>query len=191
MIDPANITNFNRTNDELEEFAIFSVLVAGKNSNVIAKRIPEVLCIDTMQTFNFTPFSFLANLGLERTADVLRGAGIAPYNRKARTLTELTNRGFDLRTCSFADLESVWGISYKTSRMIIVHSRPNVRTVIPDTHIRKGINRYFAFDPLPDHPPRNKKEFQRWENRFLYICDKLEREPASLDLEWWREFSGN
>lgn len=37
MIDPNNVTNYERTQKELEEFILFAVLVANKNSTHAAK----------------------------------------------------------------------------------------------------------------------------------------------------------
>lgn len=37
MIDPTRITNFERTDNELQAFALFALLVAGKNSDVTAR----------------------------------------------------------------------------------------------------------------------------------------------------------
>ena len=43
MIDPAKITNFNRTQSQLEEFLLFCIVVAGKNSKVQAAKLGEFL----------------------------------------------------------------------------------------------------------------------------------------------------
>lgn len=43
MIDPNNITKFYRTEAELEEFLLFCIIVAGKNSKIQAKKLAEFL----------------------------------------------------------------------------------------------------------------------------------------------------
>jgi len=43
MIDPSNITNFDRTDGELEEFALFAPAVAGKTADVQASKVNELL----------------------------------------------------------------------------------------------------------------------------------------------------
>lgn len=43
MIDPKNITNFDRTDNELEEFALFAIAVAGKSAKTIAPALDRTL----------------------------------------------------------------------------------------------------------------------------------------------------
>jgi len=43
MIDPYNITKYNRTDWELEEFALFCILVTGKRADYIAKQLYKML----------------------------------------------------------------------------------------------------------------------------------------------------
>jgi hypothetical protein len=42
MVDPQFVTKFDRTQRELEEFAMFSVCVAGKNASHIAKAVDRL-----------------------------------------------------------------------------------------------------------------------------------------------------
>ncbi len=42
MIDPQNITNFNRDGEELEEFLLFGILVAGGKSSIAAKAVNDL-----------------------------------------------------------------------------------------------------------------------------------------------------
>lgn len=39
MVDPFNVTKYDRTPDELLEFAIFAVCVAGKKSEIVAQKV--------------------------------------------------------------------------------------------------------------------------------------------------------
>ena len=43
MITPTSITNYNRTEEELEEFLMFAILVAGKGAEMQAKKLDEFL----------------------------------------------------------------------------------------------------------------------------------------------------
>jgi hypothetical protein len=43
MIDPYNITNYNRTEAELESFLLFCIVVAGKTAYIQARKLDEFL----------------------------------------------------------------------------------------------------------------------------------------------------
>ena len=58
MIDPKNITNYNRTRVELEEFLLFAICVAGKSSSQIAPKI-NALCAEAKDCGD-TPLEYLA-----------------------------------------------------------------------------------------------------------------------------------
>ena len=42
MITPTEVTNFNRTKEQTEQFALFAILVAGKNSDVASSKLEEI-----------------------------------------------------------------------------------------------------------------------------------------------------
>jgi len=43
MINPTTITNYNRTQSELEEFLMFSIMVAGKSAKQTAQKLNQFL----------------------------------------------------------------------------------------------------------------------------------------------------
>jgi hypothetical protein len=43
MIDPYNITNYNRTEGELQKFLLFCIVVAGKTAYIQAQKLEEFL----------------------------------------------------------------------------------------------------------------------------------------------------
>ena len=62
MITPTTITNYNRTEAELEEFLMFAILVAGKGAEQQAKKLDAFL--DTIMSMgmgaeDYTPFDGL------------------------------------------------------------------------------------------------------------------------------------
>jgi hypothetical protein len=62
MIDPYNITNYNRTQNELEEFLLFCIVVAGKTAYIQAQKLNEFLSsVNTrlMMPENINPFQTL------------------------------------------------------------------------------------------------------------------------------------
>jgi thermostable 8-oxoguanine DNA glycosylase len=127
----------------------------------------------------------------------VQGHGFGCYNQKADIIISLYNHvylfpAYDLGTVSTSNLEMVKGIGPKTSRFFILHSRANSRVAALDTHILKGLRRALpASIKVPLATPSSKAEYHRLENHFLHICDQMGRSPAEVDLEWWREYSGN
>jgi thermostable 8-oxoguanine DNA glycosylase len=198
MVDPVNITNFSRSDYELEEFACFAVLVAGKTAKTIAPRLEKVL-EGSRKNPSYSPLyylGYLKGMGSESLAGLLKRHGIGCFNQKAETIMQLTDyilRGvIDLRTCEPWQMEIVKGIGLKTSRFFILHSRANARIAALDTHILKGLRAYLPMNiHVPTSTPSNPKEYRRLENHFLMIADQMGLTPAELDLMWWREYSGN
>ena len=43
MIDPYNITNYNRTEGELQKFLLFCIVVAGKTAYIQAQKLEEFI----------------------------------------------------------------------------------------------------------------------------------------------------
>jgi thermostable 8-oxoguanine DNA glycosylase len=187
MVDPFHITNFNRTQDELEEFAIFAVLVAGKTATTIAPRLDNFL---SQKNRYITPFKYIDKLSQhpEFFSSFLKSFGFGCYNQKAETLTQLCEASLDLRTCTAEDLERIKGVGLKTSRFFLLHSRPNLRYAVLDTHILKGLRDY-GLENVPLVTPKSPKIYARLEHEFLKICDSLEKRPEALDLEWWTKYN--
>ena len=62
MIDPYNITNYNRTQNELEEFLLFCIVVAGKTAYIQSRKLDEFLAsikIRLMMPENINPFQII------------------------------------------------------------------------------------------------------------------------------------
>jgi endonuclease III len=186
-IDPHNITDFERSAYDLEKFAVFSVLVAGKTASTIAPR-----CDSLFKEVRLSPLYWLGStLTTEALVIVLKQLGIGCYNQKAKTLGDLACKVWfkqlNLATCTPAQLETVPGIAEKTSRFFILHSRPNQRLAALDRHILKGLREY-GVENVPDNTPKGKT-YLRLEQAFLFIADREGKTPATLDLEWWRKYS--
>jgi DNA repair protein RadC len=118
MIDPEKITNFNRTDSELEELILFAVLVAGKNARTQALKLHDFLGENVKQ-----PFKFISSLiTADSLIDVMQHHGLGKYNLLEKSFTELIKRFSDgkLRTATVDELEQVPGIGMKTARFFVV-----------------------------------------------------------------------
>ena len=135
MIDPKKITKFNRTQSELEEFWMFCICVAGKNSDVQAKKLNKL--INSMKDYkgeNIKPLSSYIkdNWVFRRRLKVFK---IGQYKRIHNAF--MASKNLNLKTCSLEDLEAIPGIGPKTARMFLLHSRPRQNYLPLDTHICK------------------------------------------------------
>ena len=59
MVNPYDITNYNRTQNELQEFLLFTIVVAGKTAYIQAQKLDQFLkSVNTrlMMPDNISPF---------------------------------------------------------------------------------------------------------------------------------------
>lgn len=190
MIDPINITNYNRSVEGLEEVLLFWITAAGKNAITSSKNLNKFL-LDVHRNLNqilFKPFWCIRKIGLNRLPDLLKNNGIGCYNNKAKSYWQIANSNLNLKKCSVEDLESIYGIGMKTSRCFIIHSRKNAKHAGLDTHILK-----FLKDSGVDcssSTPSSKKEYLRLESIFLKKSENANLTPSDFDLLIWRVYSG-
>lgn len=183
MIDPLKITNFNRTDAELEEVLLFWICVAGKKSTTIAHRLDTVL----YWMFGDTPFEKVRGVGTPQMAERLKNGGIGCYKLKARSMRAIAKSGLNLRTCSAEDLMGIYGIGFKTARCFLIHSRRESKYAGLDTHIL-----HYLYDCGYDCPlvtPSRKKEYLKWEKIFLSHVEEAGTSVAEMDLAIWTVYS--
>lgn len=179
MIDPKKITNFNRTEAELQEFLLFCVVVAGKNSHQQAKKLQAFLDLGV----GATPFEKINNMGSVLNVWLnLQKVAMGQYDRISAVFWAIANWK-NLGTRDLCDL-SVKGIGPKTARFFLMHSRPNQEIATLDTHIL----RWLASQGVPNVPKATPsgKRYLVLEKAFLDICRTMGKTPAELDLEIWK-----
>jgi thermostable 8-oxoguanine DNA glycosylase len=189
MITPNNITNYYRNQAELEEFLLFSILVAGKTAKTQAIKLDSFL----NDSEGDTPFQKIINLILSDETllakdleEKMKKHKLGQYSRLKAAFTGILSFKDKLDSVTLDELESVMGIGCKTSRFFILHSRPNQNLAVLDTHILKymkaqGYN-------VPKTTP-NKKKYKEIEDDFLYEAKILRKTPADLDLEIWKSYA--
>jgi endonuclease III len=189
MIDPDNITNFNRTESELEEVLIFWICVAGKTAATI-KRCVENVLLEAEKSYKTPPltrkpFNLIRKIGKHDLASVLRRNGIGCHTAKAGAIWELATSGLDLKTCSYEDLRAIKGIGRKTSKCFLIHSRRDARAAGLDTHILKGLRRR-GYTEAPLSTPSSDREYRYWENIVLDLVQIEGKSVAEWDLYEWK-----
>ena len=187
-INPKKITDFNRSQADLELFAVFAVCVAGKKAQQTADKVNEHFRDVQTPTKQLTPFETIKSLiGANIFGGYLQHARFGQYKRIYRALRDLAESSIDLKTCTVEDLEAIHGIGPKTSRFIIMHSRPNQRLATLDTHILRWMRDQGI--ETPKATPQSKKLYKKLEDKFLTLCDKCAILPSQLDLKIWKQYS--
>lgn len=189
MITPTTITNYNRTEAELEEFLMFAILVAGKGAEQQAKKLDAFL--KTAKTLGLpsdtTPFEYLEYLIKGNLlTHVMMKHKLGQYKRLLIAFLGIVRFKGKLKKVTIEELESVKGISSKTSRFFILHSRPDANVAVLDTHILKWL-REQGYD-APKATP-TKKKYKILEEIFLTEAWKREMTPADLDLTIWKSYA--
>jgi hypothetical protein len=186
MIDPTNITRYDRGDDDLEQFATFCVAVAGKNSTQASRKTQE-LC-DHLGTGR--PLWGLRGMEPGEIDRVCRVVGLAPYARVVPALSAL--RYCDLRAVTLSDLLTIRGIGHKTARMFLLHTRPGVEAVVLDVHILRWLKKSARMRSIPRATPgKTTTLYARIERRAI---DFIKRNHpgvsfAQFDLATWRAMS--
>jgi thermostable 8-oxoguanine DNA glycosylase len=186
QIDPKKITNFSRTDSELQSFWIFSCVVAGKNSDFAANVISKLL-----QKANWTertPFEYFRELGEIGIRNALVASKSGNYTRITRFISE--SLSLDLRTATHEQLMGIHGIGPKSSAFFLLHTRPNLELAVLDVHLLcylrdKGVD-------APRQTPSNIKKYLELQNQFLCLAkiDFPFMSIADIDLLIWTKYSG-
>jgi len=183
-IDPTQVTNFNRDNFELQQFMLFCVLVAGKNSKIQSKKLDEFLGNGNVNT----PFCFMDGLRDMNALHIhMERCKLGQYNRLEKTFGKLLDawrkNPYFLRTIGVGELQDMVGL--KTSRFFLVHSRPSVRAAILDTHILAWMREECRI-AAPKATPSSKNVYLALESLFLRECDNRGKTVAEMDLDIWK-----
>jgi len=185
-VDPRAFTNFCRTDAELEEMLLFSVMVANKPADLTARKLDALL--RSVPHAPATPFGrvrYLLDAGVLHPT--LQAVASGQYDRICRAFRDVIR--LDPRACSLADLEACHGVGPKTARMFLLHSRRDARVAVLDTHILKFLRKVLRVRKVPKSTPPAGPTYDRLERAFLNYCAMTYRHPAEADLEIWKAYS--
>jgi thermostable 8-oxoguanine DNA glycosylase len=187
VLDPKNITNYTRDDNELQTFWLFCILVAGKNSDTTNVALTKI--INDLAPWD-NVFDGIKRIGYEGLKDILHRHRTGQYNRIARAIWQ--SLGVDLRNCTVNDLTKIHGVGPKTSRFFLLHSREFCDEVVLDTHILKYLREYCGVTDAPLNTPQNLEEYTKYSK----ICKKFIQKDfpglslAQADLLIWSKLSG-
>lgn len=177
-VTPERITDFSRSDAELQSFLIFAVAVAGKNADSVAPKVNRMLA-----DWNTDPFTFLRTY--RRDIDsIMREWKMGPYDqRMIPAMNGIID--LDLRTCTIADLEAIKGIGPKTSRFFMLHSRPDQEMVVLDVHLLRYCRQKFRMK-VPKSTPSGKRYLAIEAEAVRRIRKKFPKMSfAEFDLNAW------
>lgn len=187
VIDPKRITDYERTDNELQTFWLFCILVAGKNSDTTSRALTKI--VGDLASWD-NPFDAIKRIGFEGLKDILQKHKTGQYSRIARAIWQSLD--IDLRTCNVEDLTKIHGVGPKTARFFLLHSREFCDEIVLDTHILRWMREKCGIENVPDNTPQNPNTYAE----LSQICKDLMEENypglslAKIDLLIWTEMSG-
>ena len=194
-IDPQNITNFNRTNEELELFFLFCIFVANKNSSVTALKVNS-MAEEMAEQFgkNSSPFRYINQMvKYGKITGWLEKWKIGQYKRFTETMKQIAQtfviEGRYLENCSVADLQDIKGVGMKTARFFALHSRPTCTLAVLDTHVLKWLKE--IYDTTHTSTPSNYQDYKLLEGLFLGECYKWQKSAVEMDTFIWKYYSND
>ena len=189
MINPAEVTNYNRTQYELEEFILFCINVAGKKSAIEGPKLEVFIERAKDITKETTPFNCIKKLiKLGRLNEIMHWAKLSPYAQRYNSYVAVAKIK-DLQTVTLNRLLQVPGIGLKTARFFLSHSREDFDEPMLDTHILRFL-RDQGYADAPKSTPTNENTYYYFANIFKNIARQLGKSVTDLDLEIWKQYSG-
>lgn len=181
LLDPRDITRFDRSERELHRFALFCYAVQGKSSTVM---VPKVVFLEASVPGPF--FRGIAQIDdatLREKLVFVRLGCYAQRTKQLRGMAEAIQGGLDLASAPLKALEGLMGL--KSSRFFLLHSRPGVRVAVLDTHVLAWLRSLGV--AAPKSTPTSPTSYARLEALFLDLCDERGVDPATLDLQVWSD----
>ena len=194
MINPYEITNYNRTTHELEEFLLFCIVVAGKTAYIQAQKLDEFLSsVNTrlMMPEHVSPFQSIRSAEQHGILfEEIKKAKLGQYKKINSAFKYISEREYNLNRMTPKILEEIPGVGMKTSRFFLLHSDTfyKDKIAILDTHILKFIKENID-DRAPKSTPVIPLTYRFWEDLFLRWCEQNNKNVADFDLEVWKSYA--
>ena len=194
MIDPYNITNYNRTQNELEEFLLFCIVVAGKTAYIQAQKLNEFLSsVNTrlMMPENINPFQTLKSADQHGILfEEIKKAKLGQYKKINSGFKYIVEKEYNLNRMTPDILEKIPGVGMKTSRFFLLHSDIFYKDKIAvlDTHILKFIKENID-ERAPKSTPVIPLTYRYLEDLFLKWCGNMNKDTSEFDLETWKSYA--
>ena len=193
-IDPYNITNYSRTEEELQLFLLFCIVVAGKTAYIQAEKLEQFLCSVNKRLMlpdHVKPFQTIKSAEQHGILfEEIKLAKLGQYKKIFSGFKYISEREYNLSRMTPKILEEIPGVGMKTSRFFLLHSDTfyKDKIAILDTHILKFIKENID-ERAPKSTPVIPITYRFWEDMFLNWCEKNNKNVADFDLEVWKSFA--
>jgi thermostable 8-oxoguanine DNA glycosylase len=194
MINPYQITSYDRSSSELEEFLLFCIVVAGKTAYIQAQKLEDFLVSvnkGLMMPENINPFQTIKSAEQHGILfEEIKLAKLGQYKKIYSGFKYISDREYNLSRMTPKILEEIPGVGMKTSRFFLLHSDTfyKDKIAILDTHILKFIKENID-DRAPKSTPVIPLTYRFWESKFLTWCLENKKNVADFDLEVWKSFA--
>jgi thermostable 8-oxoguanine DNA glycosylase len=194
MINPYQITKYDRSSSELEEFLLFCIVVAGKTAYIQAQKLEDFLVSVNkrlMMPENINPFQTIKSAEQHGILfEEIKLAKLGQYKKIYSGFKYISDCEYNLSRMTPKILEEIPGVGMKTSRFFLLHSDTfyKDKIAILDTHILKFIKENID-DRAPKSTPVIPLTYRFWESKFLTWCLENKKNVADFDLEVWKSFA--
>ena len=193
-VNPYNITDYNRSKNDLELFLLFCIVVAGKTAYIQSSKLEEFLT--SVQTRLMLPddisvFQILKSAEQHGILmEEIQKAKLGQYKKIYAAFKFISECDYNLNRMTPQLLECIPGIGMKTSRFFLLHSDKYYgdKIAILDTHILKFIKENID-DRAPKSTPTIRVTYKYWEDVFLYWCESNNKNVAEFDLDVWKSYA--
>ena len=198
MIKPSQITDYNRGTEALQEFLLFAVVVAGKNSMIQATKLDNFLLLLTNSYTahnHVRPLDYFDAIRWAEPIGVakwLKVARMGQYTRITKAFCSIAEAEPNLKIVTAAELAKIEGIGPKTSRFFVLHTQKNARCAALDTHILKHMKAEHPDEYVRSIVPKSTPSgnlYNVLEQKFLEMVDKTDMTVAEYDLKVWNSYS--
>jgi len=193
-IDPYKITDYHRSDKDLELFLLFCIVVAGKTAYIQADKLDQFLISiknRLMMPDNISPFQIIKSADQHGILlQEIQEAKLGQYKKINAAFKFISENKIDLRKTTTDGLELIPGVGMKSSRFFLLHSdiTDKDQIAILDTHILKFIKENID-DRAPKSTPTIKVTYKYWEDLFLYWCQCNNKNVADFDLDIWKSYA--
>lgn len=189
MIDPSNITDYDRNEEQLQIFWLFCIMVAGKPAEYTAHKVMRLL--ELRPDYQF-PLQWLGGFAHTDLHNLLVANRVGQYARITTAIAdsyELSSKT-PLSHVNVKQLEAIRGVGPKTARFFLVHSRPNQQLAVLDTHVLRWLREHHVNAPAAT--PQDAKKYAELESIYLNMSAAYYPKLtfAQRDLLIWAQMSG-
>ena len=190
-INPQEITDYNRSTAELEFFLLFCIVVAGKKSDIQARKLAEWYNTPEQRYNQDSPFEYAIRLDQDgELRNSLEKVKMGQYNRLVSSFQDAIYGDFDLQKCSLQRLCTIRGVKLKTSNFFLTHSREDYNVPVLDTHVLKFLKAE-GIKNVPKSTPQDEKLYDSLAKQFTTIAKRRRMSVADLDLQVWKQYSNS